>query len=59
MSTGKEKAVESLICYCFGYTASDIERDFLANKKSTIMDRIMSEKKAGGCQCAARNPKGR
>ena len=51
--------MESLICYCFGYTASDIERDFLANKKSTIMDRILSEKRAGGCLCAAKNPKGR
>ncbi len=51
--------MEKLICYCFGYTTSDIERDVLANSKSTIMDRIMSEKKAGGCQCATKNPKGR
>lgn len=51
--------MESLICYCFGYTVSDIERDVLANGKSTIIDRIMSEKKADGCQCATKNPKGR
>jgi hypothetical protein len=51
--------IETLICYCFSYTASDIERDVLANGKSTIMERIMSEKKAGGCQCATKNPKGR
>ncbi len=51
--------MENLICYCFGYTVSDIERDFSANGKSTIMDRIMSEKKSGGCQCATKNPKGR
>jgi len=55
----KEKTMENLICYCFGYTTSDIERDVLANSKSTIMDRIVSEKKAGGCQCATKNPKGR
>ena len=55
----KEEGMESLICYCFGYTTSDIERDVVANGKSTIMDRIMSEKKAGGCQCAPKNPKGR
>jgi hypothetical protein len=48
-----------LICYCFGYTVSDIERDFLVNGKSTIMEKIMSEKKAGECQCATKNPKGR
>uniref|UniRef100_A0A7V6A687 BFD-like (2Fe-2S) protein n=1 Tax=Desulfobacca acetoxidans TaxID=60893 RepID=A0A7V6A687_9BACT len=51
--------MESLICYCFGYTASDIEQDFLANGTSTIMERIMAEKKAGGCQCATKNPTGR
>ena len=54
----KEKVMESLICYCFGYTTSDIERDVLANGKSNIMEKIMSEKKAGGCQCAIKNPKG-
>jgi hypothetical protein len=51
--------MESLICYCFGYTTFDIERDVLANGKSTIMDRIISEKQAGGCRCATSNPKGR
>jgi hypothetical protein len=51
--------MHDLICYCFGYSASDIERDVLAHGKSTIMDKIMTEKKAGVCQCAARNPKGR
>jgi len=55
----KEKRMENLICCCFGYTTSDIERDVLVNSKSTIMDRIVSEKKAGGCQCATKNPKGR
>lgn len=51
--------MRDLVCFCFGYTASDIERDVVENNKSTIVDRIVSEKKAGGCQCAARNPKGR
>lgn len=36
--------MESLICYCFGYTVSDIKWDCLANGKSTIIDRIVSEK---------------
>lgn len=55
----KEKDMEGLVCYCFGYTTSDIEQDVVTNGKSLIMDRIISEKKAGGCQCAAKNPKGR
>lgn len=51
--------MEDLICYCFNYTALDIERDVLQNGRSTIMDKILSEKKVGGCQCAIKNPKGR
>ncbi|MCK8604264.1 hypothetical protein K1V27_21400 [Syntrophobacteraceae bacterium DRH4] len=51
--------MEDLICYCFNYTTLDIERDVLQNGRSTIMDKIVSEKKAGGCQCATKNPKGR
>ena len=50
--------MKNLICYCFGYSASDIERDVVENRKSTIMARILSEKKNGGCQCAIKNPKG-
>lgn len=55
----KVKMMKDLICYCFGYTDSDIERDFVANGKSTIMDRIAAEKKKGECLCASKNPKGR
>ena len=51
--------MEELICYCFTYTARDIEEDVLAHGRSTIMDRILAEKKAGACQCASKNPLGR
>ncbi|HAR33918.1 MAG TPA: BFD-like (2Fe-2S) protein [Desulfobacter sp.] len=51
--------MKSLICYCFGYTATDIEQDITRNGQSTIMEKILSEKKSGGCQCATKNPKGR
>jgi len=51
--------MRNLICYCFDYTTSDIENDVVNNGKSTIMERILSEKKAGGCQCTVKNPKGR
>lgn len=50
---------EELICYCFNYTAADIERDLAVQCRSTILERILAEKKAGGCRCAVKNPQGR
>jgi NAD(P)H-nitrite reductase large subunit len=47
------------ICYCFDYTTDDIGKDIEQNGRSTIMERIMAEKKKGGCQCATRHPRGR
>jgi len=48
-----------LICYCFSYSEADIETDILANRKSTIEERIKAEKKAGACECATKNPSGK
>lgn len=49
----------NLICYCFEYTEADIKEDILKNNgKSTLMERIKAEKKAGNCQCKTKNPKG-
>lgn len=50
---------EEQICYCFNYTSTDIEQDALAQGKSTILEKILSEKKAGACQCSTKNPTGR
>ena len=50
---------KDLICYCFNYTESDIVADILENGKSTIEERIKAEKKAGTCECAAKNPSGK
>jgi hypothetical protein len=47
------------ICYCFGYTVGDIESDALNNSRSLIMEKIVSEKRVGGCSCSEKNPKGR
>lgn len=48
------------ICFCFGYSEEDIARDVLANKgRSLIMERILAEKKSGGCNCATNHPLGR
>ncbi len=49
-----------LICYCFGYTKKDIEEDYITNNgHSTILEKIMAEKRAGQCACAQKNPHGR
>jgi hypothetical protein len=49
-----------LVCYCFGYSASDIREDAMANKgRSAILERITAERKAGNCQCATLHPQGR
>jgi len=48
------------VCYCFGYTEADIIRDVIDNGGvSTIIERIMAEKREGNCDCAHVNPKGR
>ena len=51
--------MDGLICYCFNYSAEDIRQDYLSNRRSTIMEKIQTEKKFGRCQCAVKNPKGR
>jgi len=53
-------ARENKICHCFGYSEEDITKDVLANRgRSLIMEKILAEKKSGGCSCASRNPLGR
>ncbi len=47
------------VCYCFNYTEEDIREDFYKHGKSTIMNRIIGEKKYGNCNCESTNPKGR
>jgi hypothetical protein len=54
---GSDGRMQETICFCFGYTVEDVRRDFLENGRSTIMERIQNEKKAGTCDCAAKNPK--
>lgn len=51
--------MNSVICYCFGFTAEDIKKDVLRNGRSLIMEKIMAEKKLERCDCANQNPKGR
>lgn len=51
--------MEDLICYCLGYSRADIEADVTPKGESRIYQRILAEKKANGCDCATKNPKGR
>ena len=53
------KMVKDLICYCFEYSADDINQDYLENGKSTILEKIQQEKKFGNCRCAIKNPRGK
>lgn len=55
----KEFNDDDLVCYCFEYTKKDIENDFDENERSIIYEKIVSEKKAGGCNCASKNPSGK
>ena len=48
-----------LVCYCFNFARKDIEQDYIKNGQSTIIAKIASEKKSGGCDCEKKNPKGR
>jgi cation transport ATPase len=49
---------KDLVCYCFGFTKQDIEQDLMKNGRSLSMEKIMREKKTGGCDCRNANPKG-
>ncbi len=55
----KQHQIKDLVCYCFGFTKQDIEQDLAENGRSLIMERIMMEKKTGGCDCKNLNPKAR
>ncbi|MEW6107782.1 MAG: hypothetical protein AB1632_01235 [Nitrospirota bacterium] len=51
---------KNLICYCFGYSEEDIVRDVMENNgTSSIMERILSEKKKGTCNSKSNHPEGR
>ena len=57
MQRGDE--MSEMICYCHKFTAGDLEKDVLEYGRSTIMERIIAESKAGNCNCTENNPKGR
>jgi len=51
---------KNLICYCFGYSEEDIIRDVTEHRGvSTIMEKILREKKKETCNCRVNHPEGR
>lgn len=53
-------ADDDRVCFCFDYTAGDIRADCMQGRgQSSILRRILDQKRAGNCECAVKNPKGR
>lgn len=49
--------MDDLIYLGFGYTVFDIEHDVKEHGYSTILEKILSTKKQGGCRCAEKTLK--
>jgi hypothetical protein len=47
------------VCYCFGFTRSDVENEVAETGSSTIAEQIKTEVKAGNCACEMKNPSGK
>lgn len=48
------------ICYCFNYTEADIRADVMKNGgESTILAKIVMEKRQGACECTTYHPERR
>ena len=47
------------VCYCFGFTRKDIQREIAETGDSTVANRISAEVKAGNCACEVKNPSGK
>lgn len=55
-----QDSMNGIICYCFGYSREDIRRDVREHDgASTILGRIIEDKRQGGCACAVHHPLGR
>lgn len=51
-------AAGRLLCYCFGFSREDIEKEYLSTGRSAILEKILSAKKGGTCKCGVKNPAG-
>lgn len=46
------------VCYCFGWTPEKIRAELAATGRSTVIDQIKAQVKAGNCYCEVTNPQG-
>jgi len=46
------------LCYCFGFSRADVEREIAQTRSCTIPDQIAAEIRAGRCACEIMNPSG-
>ena len=46
------------VCYCFGWTRGKIEEEIKRTGKSSALEQIKAQIKAGRCSCATANPQG-
>jgi hypothetical protein len=46
------------LCYCFGFSRADVEREVAQTRSCTIPERITAEVRAGRCACEIKNPSG-
>lgn len=46
------------VCYCFGWTPQKIHTEIETTGKSTVVDQIKAQVKAGNCYCEVTNPQG-
>jgi len=52
--------MKPFVCYCFEHTEDDIRRDVLENAgHSAILEKILTAKRQGACQCAEKHSEGR
>jgi hypothetical protein len=45
-------------CYCFGWTPRKILEELERTGKSTVIEQIKAQVKAGNCYCEVTNPQG-
>jgi len=46
------------VCYCFGWTPQRIRAEIDTAGKSTVIEQIKAQVKAGNCYCEVTNPQG-
>lgn len=55
----KRKDADAPVCYCFGITRGQIEREVALTGQSAIPARIKAEVQVGACACEVKNPSGK